>query len=119
MFIVNGFVSVSFFRIPGVQLHITHQTLSELFHYSLFIEEVKRLGLFCWELGKGAAPLHKAARGVICHVGLRFRLLYSRRTRGRAEQSAEAVGGKGTESQRGHKADRSAGKKQGMGSPTD
>ena len=69
--------------------------------YSLFIEEVKGLGLLCGELGEGAAPLHHAARGVVLHVGLGLHLLPSGGTGGGAKQSAEAAGGEVTESQEG------------------
>lgn len=86
--------------------------------YSLFIEEVKSLGLLCWELREGATPLHQATRGVVFHVGLGLHLLYSRGTGGGAKQSAEAAGGKVIESQEGNRAERSAGEKQGTGSPT-
>lgn len=86
--------------------------------HSLFIEEVKRLGLLCWELREGAAPLHHAAWGVVFHAGLALHLLYGRGTGGGAKQSAEAAGGKVIESQEGTRAERSAGKKRGAGSPT-
>lgn len=66
----------------------------------LFIEEVKSLGLLCWELGKGAAPLHQAAWGVVLDVGLRVCLLHRRYAGGGAKESAEAAGGKVRESQR-------------------
>lgn len=85
--------------------------------YSLFIEEVKSLGLLCWELREGATPLHQATRGIVFHVELGVHLRYSRGTGGGAKQSAEAAGGKVIESQEGNRAERSARKKQGMGSP--
>lgn len=83
--------------------------------YSLFIEEVKGLGFLCGELGEGATPLYQAARGVVFHVGLGLHLLYCWGAGGGAKQSAEAAGGEVTESQEGHRADRSAGEKQGGG----
>lgn len=94
--------------------HQTHSLVSRLC-YSLFIEEVKGLGFLCGELGEGATPLYQAARGVVLHVGLGLHLLYSWCTGGGAKQSAEAADGEVTESQEGHRADRSAGEKQGGG----
>lgn len=58
---------------------------------SLFVEEVKGLGLLCWELRKGATPLHQAAWGVVLDVGLRLCLLHRRHAGGGAKESAEAV----------------------------
>lgn len=69
---------------------------------SLFIEEVEGLGLLCGELGKGATPLHHAARGVVFHAGMGVHLLYGGGTGGGAKQSAEAAGGEVTESQEGN-----------------
>lgn len=65
---------------------------------SLFIEEVKGLGLLRWELRKGATPLYQAAWGVVLDVGLRLCLLHRGHAGGGAEESAEAV--KVKESQR-------------------
>lgn len=79
-------------------------------HHLLFIKEVKSLRLLSGELGEGAAPLHHAACGVVL-LGRWLHLLYSRGTGGGAKQSAEAAGGE--DSQKGHRADRSAGKKAG------
>ena len=64
--------------------------------YSLFIEEVKSLGLLRRELREGATPLHQAARGVVFQAGLGLRLLYRRGTGGGAKESAEAAGGRVT-----------------------
>lgn len=66
---------------------------------SLFIKEIKSLGLLRGELRKGAAPLHQAAWGVL-DVGLRLHLLHRWHAGGGAKESAEAVGGKVRESQR-------------------
>lgn len=69
-------------------------------HHSLFVEEVKGLGLLRGELREGATPLHQAAWGVVLHVGLRLRLLDGRRAGGGAKESAEAAAGAVMESHR-------------------
>lgn len=108
---------LNLFLLSSVTVSFSRLTATWLL-YSLFVEEVKSLGLFGGELGEGATPLHQAARGVVLDIGLGVHLLHGGGAGGGAEQSAEAAGGVVTGSQEGDRADRSAGKKQGTGSPT-
>lgn len=86
---------------------------------SLFIQEVKSLGLLSGELGEGATPLHQAAGGVVLHVGLGVHLLYDGGAGGGAKQSAEAAGGEVTESQEGKQSRQGVqGRSKERGSPT-
>lgn len=85
-------------------------TLSNITLDSLFIEEIKGLGLLRGELGEGATPLHHAG----FYAGLGLHLLYSRGTGGGAKQSAEAAGGDVTESQEGQRANKKGKSKVGV-----
>lgn len=70
---------------------LRRQTCFGSIRYSLFIQEVKGLGLFSGELGEGATPLDQAAWRVVFNVGLGLQLFHCRSAG--AKQSAEAAGG--------------------------